>query len=109
MSVILHSAHYIAQTTVTNCKSGTDDGSCLTNLPQIAADSSAISAFLSILFAVLAAVAVIIIVVQGIKFSLSQGDPQKAADARKAIIYAVVGLAISLSAEAIVRLLIGRL
>jgi hypothetical protein len=57
----------------------------------------------------LAAIAVLIIVIQGIRFVLSQGDSQKAADARKGVIYAVIGLVVALLAEAVVRLVIGRL
>ena len=94
---------------LTNCKTGTDNGTCLTNLPQVDAGNSSLQNLLGILFGVLAAVAVLIIVIQGIKFVLSSGDPQKAADARKGIIYALVGLAVSLLAEAVVRLVVGKL
>jgi len=98
---------YFAQ--LKNCTDASTDSSCLTNLPSVAADSTKVTSALSILFGALAAIAVLIIIIQGIKFVLSQGDPQKAADARKGIIYAVVGLVIALSAEAVVRLVIGRL
>ena len=86
----------------------TGGGSCLTNIPTTVANQAALTTFLSLLFGVLAAITVLIIVIQGIKFSTSQGDPQKAADARKSIIYAIVGLVVSLSAEAVVRLVISK-
>lgn len=89
-----------------NCTSGGDQ---LTNVPCVQADSHALQTVLSLLFGILGAITVLIIVIQGIKFSTSQGDPQKAADARKAIIYAIVGLAVSLSAEVVVNVVIGRL
>ena len=70
-------------------------GSCLTNLPTTVANQATLTSFLSVLFGVLAAITVLIIVIQGVKFSTSQGDPQKATDARKSIIYAIVGLVVS--------------
>ena len=95
---------------IDNCAAGTaDNNTCLTNLPTVQANQAALTQFLSIIFGVIAAVAVLIIVIQGIKFALTQGDPQKAADARKSIIYTVVGLGVSVSAELIVRLVIGKL
>jgi uncharacterized membrane protein len=81
----------------------------LTKLPEVAANKSSLDSFLGVLFGVIAAIAVLIIVLQGIRFVLSSGDSQKAADARKGIIYALVGLAVSLAAEAITQIVIGRL
>jgi hypothetical protein len=91
-----------------NCPDGVGTN-CLTTLPNVQANQSSLSIVLGLVFGVLAAVAVLIIVIQGIKFSVSQGDPQKAADARKAIIYAVVGLVVSLSAEAVVKLVLNKI
>ena len=54
------------------------------------------------MFGVAAALAVLIIIVAAIRLAASQGNPQEAAKARGAIIYAAVGLIIALSAEAIV-------
>lgn len=95
---------YFAQ--VKNCEGA---GDCLINIPTTPADQSTMTTVLSIVFGVIAAVAVLIIVLQGIRFVLSSGDPQKAADARKGVIYALVGLAVALSAEAIVFVVLGRL
>lgn len=88
---------------------GANDTLCLSNIPQTEADSSALSTILGVIFGVLGAMAIIIIIIQAIKFATSNGDPQKAADARKGIIYALVGLAVSLSAEVVVRVVINRL
>lgn len=97
---------YIAQ--VQNCAQGDNSGACLTNLPTSSIDAS-MTAILGIIFGVIAAVAVLIIVIQGIKFMLSSGEPQKAADARKGIIYALVGLGVALSAEVMVHFVIGKI
>lgn len=55
----------------------------------------------SILFFVLGAASVIAIIVGGIMFASSAGDPERAKTGRQAVLYAVVGLIISLSAVAI--------
>lgn len=54
-------------------------------------------------------VAVVIIVVAGIEFALSSGDPQKAAKARNNIIYALAGLVIVMTAFAITNFVIRRI
>ena len=87
---------------ISNCAEGSTAAGCQTNLPEVAADGAALTTILSIAFTVISAMAVIIIMIQAIKFVLSQGDPEKAKNARKAIIYAAVGLALSLSANFIV-------
>ncbi len=91
---------------VQNCAGG---DACLVNIPTPAANQSTMTTVLSIVFGVIAAVAVLIIVLQGIRFVLSGGDPQKAADARKGVIYALVGLTVALSAEVLVNVVIGKL
>ena len=96
--------HYFS--VVQNCASG---DACLVNIPTPAANQSTLTSVLSIVFGVIAAVAVLIIVIQGIRFVLSAGDSQKAADARKGVIYAAVGLVVALSAEVVVRVVIGKL
>ena len=98
---------YIAD--IKNCADGSGSTDCLTNLPNVVAGDSAVAAVMSIVFGVIAAIAVLIIVLQGIRFILSSGEPQKAADARKGIIYALVGLAVALSAEVVVKLVIGKI
>lgn len=62
---------------------------------------------LEIFFAVASVVAMLVIVIAGLQFILSRGDPQKAATARSAIIYAAIGLALAVSAFSIVRYVVG--
>jgi len=52
-------------------------------------------------------IAVIMVVVGGIQYTTSNGNPQQAAKAKQTITYAIVGLAISLLAIAIVNLAVG--
>ena len=53
-------------------------------------------------------IAVIMIIVGGIMYSLSAGDSKKAGTAKDTILYAVVGLVITLLAGAIVNFVLGR-
>jgi len=87
---------------ITNCPEGSDSASCLTSIPSVPADGASLTEIMSIVFGIISAITVIIIIVQGIKFILSSGEPEKAASARKGIIYALIGLTISVSANLIV-------
>ena len=91
---------------ITNCPENSTNSECLTNIPQVAADNSTLTTGLGIVFAIIGVVSVIIIIVQGINFVLSKGEPDKAASARKGVIYAVIGLGISVSANIIVLILL---
>lgn len=53
-------------------------------------------------------ISIIMIVVGGILFALSSGDAQKAAKARNTVLYAVIGLVVSLFAAAIVNFVFNR-
>lgn len=95
---------------IANCPADqTQDANCLTNLPAVNADPDQVQTVLQLTFGIIAAVTVLIIVIQGIRFVLSSGEPEKAKSARKGVIYAAVGLLISLSAELIVTFLLERL
>lgn len=98
---------------LTNCVDGVGDRSpsstkCTTTLPQVTADSGALEIALRLVFGTVTAVAVVIIVIQGIKFVLSRGEPEKSAQARKGVIYAAVGLVIIFMADVIVAFILGR-
>ena len=62
----------------------------------------AIKRVVNILLFVVGAVAVIMIVIGGLRYVLSGGDSQSVTNARNSILYAVVGLVIALLAYAIV-------
>jgi hypothetical protein len=57
---------------------------------------------LQITFGILGAIAVLVIVVSGLQYILSAGDPQKVARAKDAIIYACIGLVVAILAFSIV-------
>ncbi|MCA9346701.1 hypothetical protein KC960_04380 [Candidatus Saccharibacteria bacterium] len=94
-----------------NCNPGsgnTENVNCNTTLPDVSASSDTLSKVLPILFGTITAIAVLIIVVQGIRFVLSKGEPDKALQARKGVIYAAVGLAVVFMADIIVAFILKR-
>lgn len=53
-------------------------------------------------------IAVIVIVIGGVLYVTSQGDPQKTARAKNTILFAVIGLIVAISAFAIVQFILSR-
>ena len=58
---------------------------------------------------ILAAVAVIMIVIGGIRYTISQGDSSAVTSAKNTILYAVIGLVVAILAYAIVNFVVDRL
>ena len=79
------------------------------NIPQKGLTSVTVDNIMKIVFGTLGAIALIIIIIAGIKFMTSQGNPEALAKARNTIIYAAVGLAVAVGAFSIVTFVIGRL
>ncbi len=71
-------------------------------IPEVAANDDTIRNVLSYVFAFAGALSVVMIIIGGIRYILSTGNPQQTTSARNAIIYAIVGLGISLTAFVIV-------
>lgn len=61
---------------------------------------------LQLVFGLAGAIAFIIVVLGGLKYVLSQGNPQETAKAKDTIMYALIGLVICLVAFTIVRFVI---
>lgn len=76
--------------------SGTDD-----------APSSVLSTVFEIVFATTAAIALLMIVISGLRYILAAGDSGKVANARNTILYSIIGLIVSATAYSIVRFVIG--
>ncbi|MCX6720220.1 MAG: hypothetical protein NTW11_00155 [Candidatus Staskawiczbacteria bacterium] len=55
--------------------------------------------------AAVASIAVLMLVISGILFLISAGDPQKLQTAKTALTYAIIGLAVALAAELILELI----
>ena len=66
------------------------------------ANEASLRTILSVVFGIIGALAFLVIVISGLRYVLAGGDPQKAAKAKEGIVYALVGLAIAIGAQAIV-------
>ena len=73
-----------------------------THLPVVNASPTELQTVLQIFFAILGAITVLFIIIGGFRYTISDGDPASMQKAKNTIIYAVVGLVVSLFAEAIV-------
>jgi hypothetical protein len=91
-----------------DCSEGTGTLKCDTGLPHVGASTPQVQQILSIAFGIIAALAVMMIVFAGFRFIIGQGSAQETAKARNTIIYALAGLVVSLMAEAIVALVLGK-
>ncbi len=99
-----------AATAQVNCPSSTaNSGGCDTGLPQVTAGNGQLHTVLTIFFGVAAVISVLMIVIGGLMFVTSGGNSEHATRARETIIYAVVGLIVSLSAVGIVQFFLGNL
>jgi hypothetical protein len=81
----------------------------VTGLPIVSTNQATVTSALQVVFAIIGAVAVIVVIIAGFNFVTAQGDPQAIAKARQTIIYAAVGLIIAISAEIIVTFVLNRL
>lgn len=85
------------------------NGSNLPGSTSNNATSSELHVLLTTFFGIAGAIAVLVIVIAGFTYITSAGDPQKTARSRMAIIYALVGLAVAISAEAFVAFVVNKL
>lgn len=77
-------------------------------IPKTDATASTITSTMNVVYLVAGVVAVIIIIIAGITYSTSVGDPGKTKKARDAIIYSLVGLIIITCAYGIMNFVVGR-
>ena len=81
--------------------------STLDKLPRSTDPNTALQSGLNFTYGVAGIVAVIVIIVAGVIYVTSVGDPNKTSKALRAIIYAAVGLAVVVLAAIITNFLIG--
>jgi heme/copper-type cytochrome/quinol oxidase subunit 2 len=82
---------------------------CDTGLPTTKANQDTLTIAMQLTFGIIGGIAAIVIVIAALSMISAQGEPQKVTKARQTIIFAAVGLAIAVSAEAIVTFTIGKL
>ncbi|HSX17873.1 MAG TPA: pilin [Candidatus Saccharimonadales bacterium] len=68
-----------------------------------------ITKILNIIFIIVGALAFLMIVIAGLRYVFAQGEPNKIAEAKNMLIYALIGLIIAASAAAIVNFVVVRL
>lgn len=78
-------------------------------LPTTKADSNLVQTILSIVFTITGAIAVLMVIIGAIKYSSSGGDPSAVSKAKNTIIYAIVGLILSILSVSLVDFVIGKL
>lgn len=79
------------------------------DLPNVSATGGELQHLLQILFAVVGALAFLFIVISGFRYVISGGDPEDTGKAKNGIIYALVGLVLALTAEALVTWVVGQI
>lgn len=83
------------------------DGIDVTPLPSVT--NNLIPNIMQIVFGLLGSIAVIIIIIAGFQYVLSQGSPEKTSKAKNTILYAVIGLVVCVSGVTIVNFVTGKL
>jgi hypothetical protein len=69
---------------------------------------SLLKTIVNIVSLVVGVLAVIMVIVSGARFMTSNGDPNKIASARTALIYALIGIAVAALAQIIIRFVVNR-
>lgn len=77
-------------------------------LPHVSADNNRLTSLVSTVTLITASIALLIIVIAGFKYITSRGEGQSIAKAKNTIVYAVVGLVVSMTAYSIVAFVIGK-
>lgn len=78
-------------------------------LPQPDTSTAQITNILGIVFTFIGAIALLMIVISGLRYILSSGDPERANKAKNGIIYSLVGLVLAITAQAIVVFIVKRI
>ncbi len=77
-------------------------------LPSVSADSARLRLILNLVFGIAGAIAMLVITVAGFRYVISHGDSSLIARSKNAIIYALVGLAVCITALGIVNFVMGK-
>ena len=72
------------------------------NLPQVGASSDNISNSLKILYEVVGALAFLMVLIAALRYVLNSDDPTKISEAKRMIVYTIVGLIVIVLAATIV-------
>lgn len=76
---------------------------------KVNADAAAVGNVLNVVFTLVGGLAVLFLLVGAVRYVTSQGDQAALTQAKNTILYAVIGIVVSLSGFAIVQLVVGTL
>jgi hypothetical protein len=80
----------------------------LGGLPRPAADRAHLQTALNIFFGIMGSISFIVLIIAGMRYVTSNGDPGTMSKTKNTIIYASIGMAVSMSAFAIVSFVISK-
>ncbi len=73
-----------------------------TKVPQPVLDGARVQVIFQIVFGIAGGIALIVLILAGLRYVTSQGDPASTAKAKNAIIYAAIGIVVCMMAFSIV-------
>ena len=76
-----------------------------TNIPQTPATQATLDKVLSLIFVTIGAIAVLMLVIGGVRYIFAGGKPEDVTKARNMIVYSLIGLVIAALAAAIVNVI----
>lgn len=76
-------------------------------IPKVAADNATLASILSAAFIAIGGIAILYLVIGAFKYVTSGGESSKIAKAKDTILYAVIGIVVSVSAFTIVQFVLG--
>lgn len=86
----------------------TDSGTCPTNTSSTSDVNNAVALALNLFSAVVGIIAVVMIIIGGIKYITSGGDSGNVTSAKNTILYAIIGLVVVALSQVIVRFVLAR-
>lgn len=79
------------------------------NIPKVTVNNNTITAALNATFITVGALSVLFLLIGAVRYASSNGDQSQITQAKNTILYAVVGIVVSLSALTIVQFAVGQL
>lgn len=99
--------HFLTQFAAGCQATGTKISADCVGVPKTALNNNTLANVLNITFIVIGSLCVLFVIIGGIRYVISGGDPSGINRAKDTILYAVVGLVLTLGAFAIESLLLG--
>jgi len=78
------------------------------NIPKTTADPSHLTNIFNVVLTIMGALAFFMLVLAGFRYTISQGDANRVADAKRQIVYTLVGLVVIALAATVVNFVIGK-